>query len=192
MTGEPDARSDDEVTVRPLRRTDVAAVRRLVQLYIYDLGGDRWDVEADGTFGSPAWHRRFWTRRTRHHFVIRAGGRLAGFALVRDQAHFAGDGVREISEFFVLKKYRRRGVGRHAARWLFARYPGEWEVAELVENLPAQRFWRTVIAQAAAGTVTERRVRDDDLAFVVQRFRTARGRRPKRLAARAIPGRSGL
>ena len=167
-------------------------MRRLVQLYIYDLGGDRWDVQADGTFGSPAWHRRFWTRRTRHHFVIHLDGRLAGFALVRDHAHFAGDSVREISEFFVLKKYRRGGVGRYAARWLFARYPGEWEVAELLWNVPAQRFWRNVIAQAAHGTVTERRVRDDDLTFVVQRFRTARGRPPIRLPSRAIPSHSGL
>jgi hypothetical protein len=31
--------------MRALRRTDAAAVRRLVQLYIYELGGDHWDVE---------------------------------------------------------------------------------------------------------------------------------------------------
>jgi predicted acetyltransferase len=167
-------------------------VRRLVQLYIYDLGGDRWDIEADGTFGSPAWHRRFWTRRSRHHFVVQIDGRPAGFALVRDRAHFAGAGVREISEFFVLRKYRRRGAGRYAARWLFARYPGEWEVAELVWNVPAQRFWRTVIAQAAHGPVTERRVRVDDLTFVVQRFRTARGKLPKPRSSRAIPRLSAL
>ena len=167
-------------------------MRRLVQLYIYDLGGDRWDVAPDGRFGSGAWHRRFWTRRSRHHFVIQVDGRLAGFALVRERAHFAGDGVQEISEFFVLKKYRRRGLGRYAARWLFARFPGEWEVAELVWNRTAQRFWRTVIAQAAHGTVTERRVRDDDLTFVVQRFRTARGKLSKPRSSRAIPGVSAL
>ena len=167
-------------------------MRRLVQLYIYDLGGDRWDVERDGTFGSPAWHRRFWTRRTRHHFVIRFDGRLAGFALVRDHAHFAGAGVHEMSEFFVLKKYRRSGIGRYAARWLFANYPGDWEVAELTWNVPAQRFWRTVIAEAAQGPVTERRHRDDDLTFVVQRFKTPRGNLPRRRRLRATPRISGL
>jgi predicted acetyltransferase len=167
-------------------------VRRLVQLYIYDLGGEHWDVERDGTFGSPAWHRRFWTRRTRHHFVMAVDGRLAGFALVRDSAHFAGAGAREISEFFVLRKYRRAGVGRYAARWLFAKYPGEWEVAELVWNRPAQRFWRAVIAESAHGPVREQRHRDGDLTFVVQQFSTARGRVPKRATSRAIPGTSTL
>ena len=40
------------VTLRPLRPRDVPIVRRLVQLYIYDLVGQRWGVERDGTYGS--------------------------------------------------------------------------------------------------------------------------------------------
>ena len=92
------------LTLRPLRRADAPAVRRLVQLYIYDLVGEHWGVEADGTFGSRAWHRRFWSRRGRHHFVIRVDGKLAGFALVRDGATFeTADDAHEISEFFVLR-----------------------------------------------------------------------------------------
>src|SRR5687767_6185405 len=68
------ARSDDRhvplVRVRALRPNDVATVRRLVQLYIYDLGGEHWDVEPDGTFARRAWHRRFWSRHGRQHFMI--------------------------------------------------------------------------------------------------------------------------
>ena len=145
-----------------------------MQLYIYDLGGAQWDVAADGTFGSRAGHRRFWTRRDRHHFLILVGAAPAGFALVRDRAHFAGAGVREISEFFVLRKYRRRGVGRYAARTLFARYPGRWEVAELTWNVGARRFWRGLIRRLAVGPITERRCRDGDLTFFVRHFATTR------------------
>ena len=161
------------VTIRRLRPAEVAAVRHLVQLYIYDLGGDRWGVEPDGRFGSRGWHRRFWTRRGRHHFVIRADGRLAGFALLGERAHFAGAGVREVSEFFVLRKYRRRGVGTRAARFLFARFPGRWELAELTWNVGEQRFWRGLLQRRAVGPVVERRRRHDDLTFVVQHFTTA-------------------
>ena len=164
------------LTLRALRRTDVPLVQRLVQLYIYDLGGDRWGVEPDGTFGGPGWHRRFWRRRGGHHVVMRVGGRPAGFALVRERAHFAGAGVRELSEFFVLRKYRRRGVGTRAARTLFARFPGRWEVAVLTWN-PAQRFWRGVIRRVAVGGVVERRRRHGDLPFVVTHFDTAVARR---------------
>jgi len=108
------------VRLRALRRRDVATLRRLLQLYIYDLGGEQWDVEADGTFGSR------------------------GFALVGDQAPRGDAGVREISEFFVLRKYRRRGVGSYVARTLFSRFAGRWEVAELAWNVLAQRFWRAL------------------------------------------------
>ena len=159
-----------------------------MQLYIYDLGGDRWDVESDGTFGSRAWHRRFWTRRGRHHFIILVGTKAAGFALVRDRAHFAGAGVREVSEFFVLRKYRRGGVGSYAAHTLFARFPGRWEVAELTWNLGARRFWHRLIQRCAVGRVIERRRRDGDLGFFVQHFTTRRRQvAPTRLDTRLRP-----
>ena len=171
-------------SLRSLRRTDVPLVRRLIQLYIYDLGGDRWGVEADGTFGSPGWHRRFWRRDHGHHFVVRLDGRPAGFALVRERAHFAGAGVREISEFFVLRKYRRRGVGTRAARALFARFPGRWEVAVLTWN-PAQRFWRGVIRRVALGRVGASRRHHGDLTFVVWHFDATRSPARARALRRA-------
>jgi len=156
--------------IRPIRPGERSAVRRLVQLYLYDLGGDRWRVEVDGTFAPASWHKRFWARRGKHHFVIRVDGRLAGFALVNDRAQFAGDGVREIGEFFVLRRYRRRGLGTCAAEALFARFPGRWEVAELLWNVAARRFWRRVITRCASGEIVERRRRHGDLSFYVQNF----------------------
>ena len=173
-------------TIRPIRPGERAAVRRLVQLYLYDLGGDRWRVEADGSFAPASWHKRFWAKRGKHHFVIRVDGRLAGFALVGDRAGFAGEGVREISEFFVLRKYRRRRVGARAARLLFTRFPGRWEVAELVWNVTAQRFWRRLIARCAAGDVVERRRRNGDLSFFVQNFEVS-GRAGGRAALTRSP-----
>ena len=163
-------------TLRPIRPGEHPAVRRLVQLYIYDLGGALWDVDPRGAFGSAAWHRRFWSRRGRRLFVIRVDRRLAGFALVRDRATFAGRAAREISEFFVLRKYRRRGVGTRAALCLLTQRRGPWELAELSSNVGAQRFWRRVVAALAVGGYTERRWRHDDLEFVVQHFETAASR----------------
>jgi predicted acetyltransferase len=174
-------------SLRPIRAGEVEAVRRLVQLYIYDLGGAHWDVQPNGMFAPPDWHRRFWSGRGRQLFVLRVHGRLAGFAMVRDRAHFAGRATREIAEFFVLRKYRRRGVGTRAAAELFRRFPGRWELAELSWNVAAQRFWRRVIRRLGAGGITERRRRLDDLVMVVQHFDIARprGRRVARPASRA-------
>jgi predicted acetyltransferase len=185
-------------TLRPIRRSEVGAVRWLIQLYIYDLGGAYWDVEPNGAFAPPAWHRRFWTGRGRHLFVMRVRGRLAGFVLVRDRAQFAGAQAREISEFFVVRKYRRRGVGTRAALDVFGRFPGPWELAELSWNVAAQRFWRRIIRRIAVGGYTERRRRQPrgDLIDVVQHFETAPrvghgARPPTRRARAAVAGRRG-
>src|SRR2546430_17232868 len=89
---------------------------RLMQLSLYDLGTiDGWDVGDDGLYGTAALMGGFWTDPKRQSFLVRVGGRLAGFGLIRDGAHFAGEGTREISEFFVLRRYRRRGGGGGAA-----------------------------------------------------------------------------
>lgn len=66
-------------------------------------------------------------------------GRWAGFALVRAESPF------DMSEFFVMRKYRRQGVGRAAAVELFRRFSGPWQVRQQRTNPGATEFWRTAI-----------------------------------------------
>src|SRR5438445_444520 len=129
------------VEVREARREDTPVLRRLMQLYLYDLGTiDGWDIGDDGLYGIEARIEGFWTDPNRRSFLVRVDGKLAGFALVRDGAHFAGDGTREISEFLILRRYRRRGAGERVARRVFDMFPGRWEVTELGSNVGAPAF----------------------------------------------------
>jgi predicted acetyltransferase len=61
----------------------------------------------------------------------------------------------DIAEFFVLRRYRRRGVGRRAASLLWQRLPGQWTVRVAEDNHNGLAFWRPVIASFANGLVTE-------------------------------------
>jgi predicted acetyltransferase len=97
-------------------------------------------------------------------------GVLAGFALVRDEAWLAGAGTREVSEFFVLRRYRRRGVGEHVTRRLFDRFPGRWEVVQLASNLDAQAFWRAVIGRYTGGAFEDDERRTEHGTRRVQHF----------------------
>src|SRR5215470_1806107 len=100
------------VTLEEAGPEAVPVLRRLMQLYLYDLGTiDGWNIGTDGYFGNPEKIERFWTERGRRSFFIRADGALAGFVLIRDEASYAGQGTHEISEFFVLRKFRRQGIG---------------------------------------------------------------------------------
>src|SRR2546422_57889 len=144
------------VEVREARREDTPVLRRLMQLYLYDLGTiDGWDIGDDGLYGIEARIEGFWTDPDRRSFLVRVDGKLAGFALVRDGAHFAGDGTREISEFLILRRYRRRGAGERVARRVFDLFPGRWEVTEVGSNVEAQAFWRRVIGRYTGGRLKD-------------------------------------
>jgi predicted acetyltransferase len=123
-----------------------------MQLYLYELGSlDGWDIGADGLYGDAERIEGFWTDPERRAFLVRVDGALAGFALIRRGTQFAGPEAHEVSEFFVLAKYRRRGIGAEVARRLFDAFPGRWEVAQLAANAPAQAFWRSVIGRYTGG-----------------------------------------
>jgi predicted acetyltransferase len=89
-------------------------------------------------------------------FVILDEGHRAGFALVSRPPAFPRTSVNyRMSEFFIVRAARRRGVGAFAASLLFNRFSGEWEVIEDEHNRPALQFWRRVIARQTAGRFAE-------------------------------------
>jgi predicted acetyltransferase len=119
-----------------------ALLEQLFELYQYDFTEfDGEDVDETGRFGFPSLGRYF-VEPQRHPFLLRVDGHWAGCALVIADD---GNGRNDMAEFFVLRKYRRNGIGRWFARELFARFPGTWQVRQLEANTPAQAFWRHTI-----------------------------------------------
>jgi predicted acetyltransferase len=79
----------------------------------------------------------------------------AGFAMV-----VAGDGTPGVdyrmTEFFIARSRRRRGIGRAAARLILDRFAGRWEVVQDSANHEAIAFWRNVLAGYTRGDYRER------------------------------------
>ncbi len=140
------------VDLVPAGRDDEATIERLLELYLHDFSeliGIQ--VKEDGRFGYP-YLPSYWSDPGRSPFLIRADGRLAGFALIQTGSEINDEpDVLDVAEFFVLRGYRRGGVGTAAARQVFGAFAGTWEVRVLKENTPAQPFW----AQAVAGFTRE-------------------------------------
>jgi predicted acetyltransferase len=137
----------------PEGRTPLLA---LFELYVYDfsemLG---FDVDEQGRFPRPDLDL-YWSDRRRSAFLIRADGKLAGFALVQEGSRISGDAaVRDMDQFFVMRKYRRHRVGETAAAWVFDKLRGAWEVREKAENLAGIKFWRQIIARYTKGEFKE-------------------------------------
>ena len=157
-----------EVELHPAQIEDKAILRHLLELYAYDFSDyDGADVDEHGLYGYQRLDH-YWTEEGRSHFLVRVSGKWAGLALVREVTLPDGRPARSIAEFFIMRKYRRQGVGKVVAQRLFDMFPGAWEVGQIAENCPAQTFWRAVIADYTGGRFEE--VRRDDWDGPMQEF----------------------
>jgi predicted acetyltransferase len=156
-----------QVELKTARVDDKPVIANLLQLYLHDFSEFAgWAINEHGLFDYP-WLDHYWRDPARFPFLIRVDGELAGFALVHSSDQ-EGPQVHHLAEFFVLRKFRRMGVGEAAARQLFDRMPGSWSVAQMARNVVAQHFWRMVIRRYTGGSFTERR--EDDRGRIIQEF----------------------
>ncbi len=145
-----------EVTLTKASQSQESILSHLLELYNYDVSEfEGSDVGEDGLYGYP-YLPRYWIEPGRKAFLVRVDGALAGFALVNEHCYLPSNNrARSIAEFFIMRKYRCRGVGEAVARQVFDFLPGEWQVAQIPENTPAQAFWRKVIGRYTGGNFRE-------------------------------------
>ncbi|PWV94448.1 putative acetyltransferase [Paenibacillus cellulosilyticus] len=132
-------------------------VRNLMQYYIYDFSEFvNSDVQENGLFEDYPYLEDYWKEGSnRFPYVIMQNQKYVGFVLVRyieteERKYYS------IAEFFVLKKYRREGIGQAAAEEIFNLHKGNWEVKQLESNKPAQLFWNKIIVRYTKGRFKER------------------------------------
>jgi len=136
------------VSAKPATAADRPVIERLLELYLYDMAEIyRFPIGRDGLY---AYDRldAFW----QHPYLITSGDDLAGFALVIDHCPITGRSpCWFMAEFFVMRPYRRSGLGRKAAGELIAAHTGPWHIGVIEQNLAAMDFWgRTLAAHAPA------------------------------------------
>jgi predicted acetyltransferase len=165
--------------IRRATPADRLPLARMLELYQYELS-DIWDqdLDAHGEYGYEL--DRFWRDPACHAFVATVAGCYAGLALVDGSSRVgnAGPGGHWMNQFFVLKKYRRLGLGRQLARTVFEALPGPWEVGQMSLNYAAQGFWRQVVAEVSGGQYQEHVLRSGPWQGVVQVFESAVRRPP--------------
>ncbi|QCT02821.1 acetyltransferase, GNAT family [Paenibacillus algicola] len=141
------------LSLLPARQKQI--IHNLMQFYFYDFTEFLdFDVNAEGMYSAyPDLELFFTSRGDKFPFLITYQQQPAGFALVERIDTAAADYY--LTEFFVMKKYRRSGLGTWAAKELFDRLQGSWKVTEVASNVPAQAFWRKVIHAYTNGSYRE-------------------------------------
>ena len=152
--------SAGDVTVNIAQPQEQRLIEGLLQFYSYDFSEMEPDGSADMDFDSLEGRfsgydvQAYWEEQGRVPLVIHRDGKPVGFALLNQHSHRDGGHVeRNMAEFFVARKFRRRGVASEALRQILKSYPGQWEVAVVARNAGALAFWPRAIA--AAPNVTD-------------------------------------
>ena len=141
----------------------------LFEHYLHDMA--EWfdfDTREDGAYSYPV--ETCWEDGNAVFFAY-AGAIPVGFALVSSAEMWTGDKHgHDLKEFFVVRRYRRSGVGTALARHVWEAHTGSWLVRVYQDNRPALPFWRAAIAAYAGGQWDEEARTVDDKLWSYFRF----------------------
>ena len=155
------------IKIAPILPEERPAFVQLFNLYEYDFTEftDNY-ISDDGYYEyTKSFAENLWADSKMHPFFIRVDGKLAGFVIVADGGYqyLEDKGAHNIDEFFVMKKYRRNGVGSFAAKAAFDMFKGTWEVCQMTNNTPARKFWKSVISEYAGNGYRECGTENDSM-----------------------------
>jgi predicted acetyltransferase len=163
------------IEVVPAGKEHEPILANLLQLYAHDFSEfHNLDLGRDGRFGyTPL--PLYWSEPGRHPFLVWVEDKLAGFALVKRGSEVSGDEkVWDMAEFFVIRGYRRRGIGTQVAHEVWRRFPGLWEVRVMQSNTAAQDFWARAISNFVGEAIHPVRVEKGSKDWILFSFESRR------------------
>jgi predicted acetyltransferase len=171
------------IQLQAATREQANILGNLLQFYLYDFSVYFCDapdgyVEKDGLFDPGFDLNRYFDQAGYWAYLARVEKQWAGFALISDRADQAPPGTpgRSVDEFFVMRCFRRKGIGRAMAFQIFDTYRGFWQIGAIEPNLPAQNFWRVAISAYTGGRYRESITDAYDEVIVWQTFDSSQWR----------------
>ncbi|MCU9613222.1 GNAT family N-acetyltransferase [Caldibacillus lycopersici] len=156
------------VTLAPIPYEDKSILFQLIQLYRYDSSEfDGHALTAHGLY-SYKYLDHQWTESYRRPLLVKVDGEIAGFALLildvpkQYTKRSTAEQTNVVSDFFIMRKFRGRGVGKKVAFQLFEQFQGIWEIKQTEGNVAAQIFWEKVISQYPNGEIVEEKLLNND------------------------------
>jgi predicted acetyltransferase len=154
--------------LRKAQLKDFPALQQMLELYQYELS-EIWPQEtnSEARYGYDLEPHKQDQRF--HAHVALEGQQYAGFALVGPAVVTRKEG-KWMEQFFILRRFRRSGVGFALAEHVLRAHPGPWEVGQMPDNQAAQAFWRSAIARFTSGAYVEVQVTEGWWQGIVQQL----------------------
>lgn len=141
--------------LKRIAEADRRILEQMFQYYLYDMSQFAgWPISVNGTYTYPDdLLPPYWEDANHHPYFIVSEGEFAGFSLIRPSP--MDDQIWDMGQFFVLRKFRGKGVGRLAFTQSLSGRPGPWHVRVLPSNVSAYQFWKNTIGDLTGGAFSE-------------------------------------
>ena len=140
------AMSDTTVELIQTGPEQAELICNLYQFYAYESSDwEQEDVEQDGRFYIHEEHlSRYWQDPQWSANLLLVDGYIAGFLLI-ERSELPGINALELADLFILKRYRRKGIGRALATQVLTSGETDWLVRFYDQDEASQAFWRSVL-----------------------------------------------
>ncbi|MEX0289636.1 MAG: GNAT family N-acetyltransferase [Flavobacteriaceae bacterium] len=129
--------------LQEVTKSEKEILRNLVNLCMHDYSEfDKFEVGPEGEF-SYRWFGTYFEEEGRYAYLIRVDGNLGGFVMVRSNPGDE-DWDFQIAEFFILRRYRRMGLGSLVSQQILNSRRGLWEISYDVRNESASYLWSSI------------------------------------------------
>lgn len=145
-------------------------LENLFHYYIYEMSDFlALSPNQDGHFGySKSQFDIYWESECHLPYFIYVGQELAGFVLIRKYP--SDPSINDIEQFFVLRKFNGKGVGKKAFKLVTQLILGNWQIRVLIENSRALHFWKSSVSNIVGQNYTLSKGIDIDLLMFFIRF----------------------
>ncbi|GEM_PF-401856 len=137
-----------KIHIIPASLQDYPTMQNMGRFYVYDmsefLGFDlEWKIPENGLYECIDF-KKYWETNDAFPFLIRYENELVGFVVIDKKGSDTSIDF-NVAQFFILKKFQHKGLGRYVATQCFKKFKGIWEVMVIPGNNGADNFWRSTI-----------------------------------------------
>lgn len=148
----------NKIKLIPATLEDYPIIQNMARFYVYDMaeymGKEAgWEMPEDGLYACLDF-KKYWQDKNAFPFLIRYGDELAGFVIVDKKGSSTSIDF-NMAQFFIVRKFKNKGIGQHVAHRCFKQFAGIWEVMVIPGNEGAYRFWRATIKKYTHNNFTE-------------------------------------
>jgi ribosomal-protein-alanine N-acetyltransferase len=127
---------------------DHPAIQNMGRFYVYDMSeymgnAAGWEMPADGLYECIDF-KKYWEQENAFPFFLYYGDELAGFVIIDKKGSDETIDF-NMAQFYIVRKFIGKDVGRYVAQLCFDKFKGNWEVMVMPGNEGAYRFWRSTV-----------------------------------------------